>query len=239
MQEWKNRIVRGASQFLGRRPVESVTSQSPQRDLTSLRNFYTVWRGIADTDRNTRAGISDTVGTALERSLSQLLAAVPDETQRGVLRVLHNHDFNLDEVFQAQEAGDWTQPFKDQARIFLELLGGKAHEKEVGEPFPHRIPYPPEDMLMWILHLTKYDPTRPARESLSAGLAQSMRDRIICGRPQEEWGLHDSDVRTLYSTTVLLMLMGRKYAPSFSVFTDIAVTVPTGEEWLKRIIAQS
>ncbi len=219
-------VLRGGS------PAEIITPPViPEIDIVKLRERYNMFRlHVVNFQRDEPILVK-----ALHEAGSTLIATVPDQIQQGILRSMHKYGLDLEDIFKAQDKGDWTESVRSRCRAVSVSLDGsrELYRHSITDPEP--LPYTGENMLIWLLSLAKQDSTVSPMASIKKGVYASINEGVFCGKTFEELNINIRDV----SGFLLLTTTGIMFSKDYSFLVDFVATVPSGEEWLKGIILES
>jgi len=161
----------------------------------------------------------------------QIVDQIPDSLERNVLHIYDSMKFDLEKVLGDQDAGDWTSSMKDSARELVMLAGGRR--------FGLKLPYSGEDMFIWLMQLAHADTdtAKDATGKISDGLATSINEGMLLGKPMKELCLKKEDMGRIHDQTVIPLMFGET-APYFKFFAEVASNVPDGMPWIREIVEE-
>lgn len=228
-------------------PKPPIVLAPPVLDLSELRAEYEglmVTKAFETVDP-IPASIRQLTSDGLRRVERQIVSATTDPLKAQFLAIYCQQDFDLRDIFRAEDQGDWTKPIQDECKSIAAMLG--CEPKRTYYSFARRedrpVPYTGQKLLSWLLSLAQNSPPDQNPLHFMFGELKKSRDAgIWCGEPADQLGIDPSellDPASIFISRTAVFIGDRTYSPPMTLLTGVAARVPQGKEWLDEIIAKT
>ncbi len=199
-------------------------------DLESLRDIYSIKKQTAATERSNNNGeITQQTKGELKKLENEMVDLVPNKLEHDFLKIFITQDFDLENIFKAQDNGDWTTPIKN--------ILGKIN-RFINQGYQdYQLPYSSKETLSWIMEeaaSTPLDNKTPV-VSVVNQISKSLESEKIFGKSFDELNI-DQKTAEKISFVIVPAILNSDILFQFNVFAKAVSTIPEGLDQMKKMI---
>lgn len=229
------------------RPVLKDHSQLPEKDLATLRQEYDSVVYAAAVERSGRLGPGTHLQDVLKETEEKIIQKMPEEFMRQFLRIYCSCGFDLRDILEAYDRGDWIQPVRVSIKQMISIAGGDhvgrsylRRERQSGEISQVPLPFTGKEMLLWLFQLAK-EGSQSRDDIVGATLDQlrrSLEDDVLCDKTFAQLGIDKKEAGDAVFNTGMLVIIGQECARQFKLFAEVVTKVPGGGAWVRKMIEE-
>lgn len=215
---------------IGLRKTQKEEAVAPE-SLEVLRKKYSSEQGWAKFEANKNMGkLSEVTKKRLIEAEQKIIDVTPDELEKAVMRHFSKFGYNLEEILECQDEGDWSKSIKMAVGEIVRW----ADKKLDGD----KILISGKDTVNWLLDMAKKEGDDDVIMKVARGLQEATQNKVVCGKSLDELGATETDMK-YFNTFVLIPLIGTSdLTPKFRLMAEMAANMPGGDEWVRKEITK-
>lgn len=226
MSEQKGGVL---NKLLARIRQKSPNRQDETGSLADLRKEYTSLKSILGS-LNAYDLTTKQYGKELKQVEEKILLTIHEPFLKGFLGYYINEGFDIDEILDAQETGDWEKPIREHLKSRIIRVNFALKEG----------PIKGSELFKWIVEVSrlkfdhKEDITINIASGIKEGLSREIPDRLF----DQSIGQIENRTELLKKDVANIFIMP-DFNSSIKLFASVINTVEGGYEWFERVFDES